>query len=100
MKHPFLIVGITTMVLSACSSQDNACEDITLASEQIQQCQALQRQIVNAKGKPLIRTELERRYQNDCIDVRYYRDEKQTAICGNKHRKDEIINKAQEEAKQ
>jgi len=79
-----------TFALTACSSNDNTCEDITLASEQIQQCQALQRQIVNAKGQTLIRTELERRYQQDCIDVRYYRDEKQLAICGNKHKAPEI----------
>jgi len=85
----FLAVSIALAVVG-CSSNDNACEDITLASEQIQQCQALQRQIVNAKGQPLIRTELERRYQQDCIDIRYYRDEKQLAICGNKHKAEEI----------
>lgn len=77
-------------VLVACSSNDNACEDITLASEQIQQCQALHRQIINAKDQTLIRTELERRYQQDCIDIRYYRDEKQSAICGNKHKTEEL----------
>ncbi len=44
----------------------------------------MQRQIVNAKGKPLIRTELERRYQTDCVEVRFYRDDHQQAICGNK----------------
>lgn len=78
------------LLLAGCSSHDDACEDITLASEQIQQCQILQRQIVNAKGKPLIRTELERRYQQDCIDIRYYRDEKQLAICGNKHKSEAV----------
>lgn len=77
-------------ILVACSSNDKVCEDITLASEQIQQCQALHRQIINAKGRTLIRTELERRYQQDCIDIRYYRDEKQLAICGNKHKTQEI----------
>jgi hypothetical protein len=81
-----------------CSSSNDVCEDVTLASEQIQQCQILQRQIVNAKGQPLIRTELERRYQQDCIDVRYYRDEKQQAICGNKHKTEEIKNKMNTEA--
>lgn len=90
MKHSFLLAVIFTFLLAACSSNNNACEDITLASEQIQQCQILHRQIVNAKGKPLIRTELERRYQKDCIDIRYYRDEKQLAICGNKHKAKEI----------
>ena len=78
------------LLLTGCSSHDDTCEDITLASEQIQQCQILQRQIVNAKGQPLVRTELERRYQQDCIDIRYYRDEKQLAICGNKHKSEAV----------
>lgn len=90
MKFTFFSAIGFTLVLASCSSNDDACEDITLASEQIQQCQALHRQIVNAKGQPLIRTELERRYQQDCIDIRYYRDEKQSAICGNKHKTEEI----------
>lgn len=88
------------LVLSACATQEQACEDITLVSEQIQQCQALQRQIANAKGKPIIRTELERRYQQDCIDVRYYRDDHQEAICGNKKAIKEAIQKAEENVKQ
>ena len=82
-KNGFLAI-IVSLFLSACAASENACEDITMASEQAQQCQALQRQITNAKGKPLIRTELERRYQKDCIEVRFYRDDKQAAICANK----------------
>ena len=89
MNYTFFLVGSVAMLLAGCTS-NQACEDITLASEQVQQCQALHRQIVNAKGKPLIRTELERRYQEDCIDIRYYRDEKQMAICGNKHKTEQI----------
>lgn len=100
MKYPLFIAGFAAIAIAGCSSNDDACEDITLASEQIQQCQVLHRQIVNAKGKPLIRTELERRYQQDCIDIRYYRDEKQLAICGNKHNVEKIRATAQEEAKQ
>jgi len=98
MSHPLFLAASLTVVLTACSSNDNICENITLASEQIQQCQNLHRQIVNAKGKPLIRTELERRYQQDCIDVRHYRDEKQEAICGNKHKVKEIIESMNREA--
>lgn len=84
--------------LSSCSSSDNTCEDITLASEQIQECQALHKRIVNAKDDILIRSELDRRYQQDCIEIRYYRDEKQAAICGNKHKVKEIIKSAKSEA--
>ena len=80
-----LVVIVSSVVFfSACSSSNNACEDVTIASEQIQQCQSLHKQIINTKNKPIIRTELERRYQQDCIDIRYYRDDKQTAVCGNK----------------
>ncbi len=93
----FYAVSLSFAFLLAGCSTNDACEDITLASEQIQQCQALHRQIVNTKGKPLIRTELERRYQQDCIDVRYYRDEKQLAICGNKHKSEEIRNNVEKE---
>ena len=98
MKYTSFLAAFIAIVLMGCSSNDDACEDITLASEQIHQCQILHRQIVNAKGKPLIRTELERRYQQDCIDIRYYRDEKQSAICGNKNRVEEIRASAKKEA--
>ena len=98
MKNSFLLPLLLTLGLMGCSSHDDTCEDITLASEQIQQCQALQRQIVNVKGQPLIRTELERRYQQDCIDIRYYRDEKQLAICGNKHKMEVIKENTERDA--
>ena len=99
MNYSFFVAASLAMLVAGCASNE-ACEDITLASEQIQQCQALHKQIVNAKGRPLIRTELERRYQQDCIDIRYYRDEKQLAICGNKERAEQISETARQEAKQ
>ena len=96
-KSFFLAILLVILLLSACSSSDDACEDITLATEQIQACQALHHQIIKTKGQPLLRTELERRYQQDCIDMRYYRDEQQVAICGNKkkieQREEELIEK-------
>jgi len=98
-KSIFLPLSVI-ILLASCSSVDNVCEDITLASEQIQECQALHKRIINAKGDILIRTELERRYQQNCIDIRYYRDEKQAAICGNKHKVKEIIKSVKDEAKQ
>lgn len=98
MKYTPSLAVFIAIVLTGCSSNDNVCEDITLASEQIKQCQALHRQITNTKGKPIIRTELERRYQQDCIDIRYYRDEKQSAICGNKHGVKELRESAKQEA--
>jgi len=75
------VIIVSSFILSACTTTEKPCENITMAAEQVQQCQVLQRQISNAKGKPLIRTELERRYQQDCIDVRFYRDDKQPRAC-------------------
>jgi hypothetical protein len=95
-KSLLLIVPIISL-LASCSSIDDACEDITLASEQIQTCHALHKKIINAKGDVIFRTELERRYQKDCIEIRYYRDEKQAAICGNKHKVKEISESVQKE---
>jgi len=92
MKPIYLLTTLTFLTLVGCSTIENACEDITLASEQIQECQSLQRQIANSKNQPIKRTELERRYQVDCIDIRYYRDDKQVAICGNKHKIEEALN--------
>ncbi len=95
-----LLLLPVTVLLVSCSSADDVCEDVTLASEQIQECQALHKRIINAKGDVIIRTELERRYQQDCIDIRFYRDERQAAICGNKHKIKEIRESANAEAKQ
>jgi len=99
MNKLFFIALPLALVLVGCSSSDDICEDITLASEQIQECQSLHRQITRAKGQPLVRTELERRYQQDCIDIRYYRDDQQNAICGNKHKLGEIREELKKEEK-
>ena len=81
-------------LLAGCASQTSPCEDVTLASEQIQACHSLQRQIARAKDKPIIRTELERRFQQDCVDMRYYRDGHQEAICGNKEKLEQLTEEA------
>jgi len=85
-----IILPAISILLLGCATQENACEDVTLASEQVQECHSLQKQITNAKDRPIIRTELERRYQQDCVDVRFYRDEQQVAICGNKKEIDAV----------
>ena len=97
MKPIYLFSTLALMTIAGCSVTENACEDITLASEQIQECESLQRQITNTKDRPIIRTELERRYQVNCIDIRYYRDDKQKAICGNKQNMDEAVEVIKEE---
>ncbi len=97
-KLLLLVVPVVSM-LASCSSVDNTCEDVTLASEQIQECQALHKQIINAKSI-IVRTELDRRYQQDCVDIRYYRDDRQAAICGNKHKIKEVRESIKVESQQ
>ncbi|MGB1263331.1 MAG: hypothetical protein ACPG52_10500 [Cognaticolwellia sp.] len=84
MRNQLVLIVSGVCFFSACSSTNTGCEDVTLASEQVQQCQSLHKQIINKKNQPLVRTELERRYQQDCVDIRYYRDDKQAGVCGNK----------------
>lgn len=88
--------SVLALILSGCAVHENACEDVTLASEQVQECQALQRKITQAKDRPVIRTELERRYQQDCIEIRFYRDEHQQAVCGNKKSIEAIKNEKEQ----
>lgn len=94
MKSKILFSAVLVSFISACSSTEDACEDVTMASEQIQACQLLQKKIVQAKGRPVLRTELERRYEQDCINVRYYRDDKAFAICGNKKKIEKLIDES------
>ena len=54
MNKSLLLALPTFFVLASCSNMDDACEDITLASEQIQECQALHKRIVDAKGDKVI----------------------------------------------
>lgn len=100
MNKSLLLALPTAILLASCSSMDDACEDITLASEQIQECQALHKRIIEAKGDIIKRTELDRRYQQDCVEIRYYRDDRQAAICGNKHKVEQIRESAEKEANQ
>lgn len=72
---------LVAWLFSGCAMHNPPCEEATVAAEQMQQCLVLQRQIVQAKDKPIIRTELERRYQLDCVDIRYYRDDHRLQKC-------------------
>ncbi|WP_448565586.1 hypothetical protein [Thalassotalea ganghwensis] len=75
-------VAIVAMIsASGCSMTEPPCEDILIAKEQLQECQLLQTKISQAKQRPILRTELERRYQESCVDVRFYRDEHDSTLC-------------------
>lgn len=83
-----ITIAFATSVLltqASCSFLSNdPCEDITFSSEQQAECSNLHKQIINAKNNPIKRTELERRYQDNCVDIRYYRDDQTIERCGNK----------------
>ena len=76
--------------LCGCTSNPRNCEEILEIKEQQAQCSLLKKQIVAAKKSTLLRSELERRYQNDCVDTRFYRDDHQEAICKNKKQMKDI----------
>lgn len=86
MKFFPLISACVVLLISGCSFNDDACEDVNEIARQASQCQALQREInsLRGNGNVIARSELERRYEKDCIELRFYRDEKQPAICENK----------------
>lgn len=77
----FTVVVSVLLIVTACATNKKPCEDIVLAAEQAKQCQSLQRQIAQAKGHPVIRTELATRYKNDCLDSRFYRDAHKAKRC-------------------
>ena len=93
---------ISTVLLAqvSCSfTQDEQCEEITFSSEEQAHCAQLQRRIVNAKGNPIKRTELERRYEQDCVNLRYYRDDQTNKRCKNKTSIDTLIEEEKDTAK-
>lgn len=71
--------------------QPDPCDEITFSSEQQSECSNLQRQIVNAKNEPIKRTELQRRYELDCVNLRYYRDDMSSDRCENPESVDVIL---------
>lgn len=63
------------------------CESLSEISKQQQQCSLLKKKITENTNKPLLKSELERRYQADCVDIRYYRDDKKIDTCEDKSKK-------------
>jgi len=100
MKVSVVSSSIVLFLTVGCANQQPVCEDVVVAKEQLQQCQQLQKQITAAKDKPIIRTELERRYQNECVEMRYYREQHQPAVCGNKEKIEALTKEAIKEQKQ
>lgn len=97
----FLLSISVGLFLAACSSSNNEnCDDIRISAEQQNECINLKKQIDNARGQPILRTELERRYEQDCLNLRYYRDDQVVERCQNQQEVDEVRKEAEQEATQ
>ena len=86
MKILICISACAVLLLSSCSFNEKACEDVNEIAIQALKCQVLQNDINSLRGgsNVLTRTELERRYEQNCLELRFSRDEMQPAICDNK----------------
>ena len=79
MKHIALSLS-TAILLQGCIVLENKpCEDLLEVKRQINACEKLRKQM-NDKQHPQIALTAKQRYQEACVDLRYYRDEYDT-IC-------------------
>ncbi|XOV78305.1 MAG: hypothetical protein ACFHVJ_15335 [Aestuariibacter sp.] len=76
-KAVFLSIGIVS--LSGCAFNDPPCEEILEVQRQERMCADLKKQM-NNKSNPQIALTARERYQEACVDLRYYRNEYDT-IC-------------------
>lgn len=84
MHRAILFSGLVTLgtgLTTGCASQSNLCEDILEVKAQAQQCEVLQKAIRNPKNPQMALT-ARQRYENECVNFRYYRDDYDT-ICKN-----------------
>ncbi|KXI30739.1 hypothetical protein [Paraglaciecola hydrolytica] len=73
----FLLAG-----LNACASKDNPCEEILEVKRQVQQCEQW-RKVMNNNNYPQQAMTAKKRYEQECQDLRYYRDDYDTICKGN-----------------
>lgn len=71
-----------TLTLSACASKNKPCEEILEVKRQEQQCEEL-RKVMNNNQYPQQALTAKIRYQEACLDLRYYRDDYDTICKGN-----------------
>ncbi|MCC2604232.1 hypothetical protein [Planctobacterium marinum] len=75
-----LLAGLATSLLQGCIVLENKpCEDILEVKRQEKMCQTLRKQM-NDKSHPQAALTAKQRYEEACVDLRYYRDDYDT-IC-------------------
>lgn len=78
----FRIVSALMILLvgsSGCAVQQPPCEDIVEVNRQIRECQMLKKDMYN-KEHPQHALTARKRFDSECVDLRYYR-EKYDTIC-------------------
>lgn len=76
-----VIVLTACCVLASCAQQPQRCEDILVIKEQQLECKKLQFQIKNNTNPQQV-LEAQRRFDESCADLRYYRDQFDTVCKG------------------
>lgn len=73
------MVAIAVSFMSGCAFTSTPCEEILEVQRQERMCADLKKQM-NNKSHPQIALTARERYQEACVDLRYYRDDYDT-IC-------------------
>ncbi|MDC0602733.1 hypothetical protein OAP14_06850 [Aliiglaciecola sp.] len=79
---PMARIGISASIfilLTACATQDNPCEEILEVKQQHLECERLRKKM-GKSGYPQQALTAKLRYEEACTNLRYYRDEYDT-IC-------------------
>lgn len=76
------IASISPVILflaAGCANQSNPCEEILEVKRQQQECERL-RKVMNREGYPQQALTAKKRFEEACLNLRYYRDDYDT-IC-------------------
>lgn len=93
MNKAFTPFVLALLIIGCSSNQEPACEDIVEVNRQQQECQRL-KDIMNSKGYPQRSSEARKRFEEECINFRFYRDTFEDTIC-TAHEKKELERKEQ-----
>ncbi len=69
----------SVLSLQGCAINNNPCEEIVEVKRQERMCQTLKKQM-NDKNHPQLALTARKRYEEACVNLRYYRDDFDT-IC-------------------
>ncbi|MBC3764267.1 hypothetical protein [Neptunicella marina] len=75
------LLSAACIALVSCAQQPQRCEDILVIKEQQLECKKLQFQIKNNTNPQQV-LEAQRRFDENCADLRYYRDQFDTVCKG------------------